>query len=330
MPPSNPLAGLLARVARPPALVAAARAGDLARVRLLTQRGGTDVDEAEARSGRTALHYAAEGSFDLIVGELLDRRASTVLRDAAGATPLLLAARAGCAGAARLLLSAARNRDPARGAALGMRDNEGMTPLLAAAAAGHTAIVEALLAAGADLGDTLENRVSAGHLAARGGHVATLAALVAGGLNVRADTLDRRGLLHEAAAHGHAACVSWLVAAGLDPDLRTLSDRATALELAIVGGCFSAVEVLKDVTRAPIAGPLAPPGAPAAPPVPRAEGPAAPWGYGGGGGSGGGLHGSGGGSGGGLYGSSAGGGAAHGHTVEPPRSTFGFGYGTVV
>jgi hypothetical protein len=64
------------------------------------------------------------------VGELLDRRASTAARDAAGATPLLLAARGGCLGAARLLLSPARNRDPRRGEALGMRDAEGMTPLL--------------------------------------------------------------------------------------------------------------------------------------------------------------------------------------------------------
>ncbi|GBF95003.1 hypothetical protein Rsub_07504 [Raphidocelis subcapitata] len=104
-------------------------------------------------------------------------------------------------------------------------------------------------------------------------------------------------------------------------------------QMAVMNQCSAGSWVgapFPDVTRAPIAGPLAPPGAPAAPPVPRAEGPAAPWGYGGGGGSGGGLHGSGGGSGGGLYGSSAGGGAAHGHTVEPPRSTFGFGYGTVV
>ena len=60
-----------------------------------------------------------------------------------------------------------------------------------AAAAGHAAVVRELIAAGAPLGDTLESRVSAGHLAARGGHLAALEALVAAGLNVRATTLDR-------------------------------------------------------------------------------------------------------------------------------------------
>jgi hypothetical protein len=64
--PKNPLSGLLGKVSAaasnlspPPALHAAAAAGDVSRVRLLTQTARCDLDEQETRYQRTALHIAA-------------------------------------------------------------------------------------------------------------------------------------------------------------------------------------------------------------------------------------------------------------------------------
>lgn len=56
----------------------------------------------------------------------------------------------------------------------------------------------------------------------------------------------RRTLLHEAAAGGHAATIAWLLARGADPDVRDLGRwRATALELAVLNGCYAAVLALR-------------------------------------------------------------------------------------
>jgi len=41
--------------------------------------------------------------------------------------------------------------------------------------------------------------------------------------------------------------VSWLLAQGVDPNIRDLKEQATALELAIQGGCFQAATILKCV-----------------------------------------------------------------------------------
>ncbi|KAI8471174.1 MAG: ankyrin repeat-containing domain protein [Monoraphidium minutum] len=278
------MARLGEKISGPPAIHHAAMEGDLARVRMLAQKQ-YDLDEIDQKHGRTALHIAAEKCHQLVVGELLDRRAAAARQDRAGRTPLLVAAELGHLQVVQLLVGS-RNKDASgRAAALGLRDARGYTPLLAAAASGHAHVLRVLIGAGAFIGDTLENRVSAGHLAARGGHVAALAVLVESGLNPRADTLDRVTLLHEAARHGHAKAVEWLLAAGLDPNVRGLGDSATALELAIVEGCHQAAALLRVVTTAPIAGPLAPPGMPAAPTLTAAvaAGAAAAGGGGGGG-----------------------------------------------
>lgn len=277
------------------ALHQAALEGDVNKVRLIVQKNTSLLDEVDQKTQRTAMHIAAERAHDLVVGELLDRRASSALQDKLGRTPLMIAAEAGNVKVVQLL-AGSRNKDPARMSVMTKRDGRGYTPLLAAAAAGHAAVLQALIAGGAPFNDTLENRVTAGHLAVRGGHLGALSVLVQNGFSVRADTLDRYTLLHEAAAANHAHVVSWLVQAGVDPSIRNLRDHATALDLAVQGGCFQAAAVLKDAAVAAAAKPLsmrpgqaqAYPEEPSAPPAPSAYAgaPAGPPAYGGSGGGG--------------------------------------------
>ncbi|EFJ40904.1 hypothetical protein VOLCADRAFT_99250 [Volvox carteri f. nagariensis] len=98
------------------------------------------------QEGQTALHLAAAKGFDVVVRELLARRAKTTLQDKAGRTPLHLAAAAGQV-ATTLELLGRCNRDPpeTRSLLLSLRDCEGHCPLLAAVCAGKEGTCGVLL-----------------------------------------------------------------------------------------------------------------------------------------------------------------------------------------
>ncbi|KAH8061527.1 hypothetical protein JL722_4157 [Aureococcus anophagefferens] len=127
-------------------LVAAARAGDLGRLRAVLAWGcdvdGSDDDgPPEGEERWTALFYAVRGGRLDLVDALLDAGASVDRADLDGWTALQIAAEAGRLGCLRRLLQA--------GAAPDREDMDALTPLMYAAMGGHTAVCDALLDAGA-------------------------------------------------------------------------------------------------------------------------------------------------------------------------------------
>ncbi len=142
-------------------LMAAARAGGLEAARLLLE-AGADVDARESWSGQTALMWAAAqrhpDMIDLLVDAGADVSARATVREwerrvtqeprikelhSGGLTPLLYAAREGCAECVRRLAAA--------GADLDLPDPDGVTPLIAALWNLRFDAAAALVEAGADV-----------------------------------------------------------------------------------------------------------------------------------------------------------------------------------
>ena len=124
------------------ALMLAARTGSLDVAKLLVERGA-DVNAREAWRDQTALMWAAEGAFPELTQFLIEHGADVNARAAAndwgaqitsepraqyrptgGLTPLLYAARSGCAGCVRALLAAGEDID--------RPTPDGVTPLMIA------------------------------------------------------------------------------------------------------------------------------------------------------------------------------------------------------
>ncbi|MGE0460530.1 MAG: ankyrin repeat domain-containing protein [Vicinamibacterales bacterium] len=124
----------------------AARAGDLAAVRALLQKGA-DVNEAQG-DGMTALHFAAQRGEADLAGLLLTAGANPKATTRLGAyTPLHLASLAGHARVVAALIAA--------GAAVDVPTATGATPLLLAARSGSTDTVTRLVENGAAI-DAME------------------------------------------------------------------------------------------------------------------------------------------------------------------------------
>ena len=134
-------AATFAYAAAEPDLIAAVRAGDLDRVRVLI---AADANPDAARGdGATALHWAAHRS-DLETAALLTEAGADVdAANALGATPLWLAAKNGDAPIVELLLDAGANPN--------VTLRMGETPLMSAARSGSLPVVEMLLDRGADV-----------------------------------------------------------------------------------------------------------------------------------------------------------------------------------
>ena len=180
---------------------------------------------ARNREGDTALGLAARAGRDEIVAALLEdaspqEAAQLDMPDTQGATPLLLALRAGREAVARRLIAA--------GAKLDVADRQGETPLSAAAFAGLDDLALALLRRGAK-GDVVDRSGKAPicYAAARGA-TGLLGALLDAGVNVNA----RYG--------GDLTALMW--AAG-HPDL-TATERAVATVKALIarGAALDAVD----------------------------------------------------------------------------------------
>ena len=129
-----------------PALVLAARSGDLDDVRGLVE-GGRDVNEAEGGKsigfGFTALISAARKGHSGIVRFLLEAGADVNLANHAGSTPLIWSSICGHHAVVKMLLD--------WGAKVDQANSGGSTPLIYASSNGHYVVTKLLLTAGADV-----------------------------------------------------------------------------------------------------------------------------------------------------------------------------------
>ncbi|MSR68915.1 MAG: DUF1573 domain-containing protein [Phycisphaerales bacterium] len=123
-------------------LVVAAQQGDIVRVKALLAVAGTNVNQVDPDTGRTALHWAARENRGEIVALLIESKADINAQDRTGKGALTLAAETGSADATRRLADA--------GASLTNRDSIGGTPLTWACGLGTAETVEILLNKGAD------------------------------------------------------------------------------------------------------------------------------------------------------------------------------------
>jgi ankyrin repeat protein len=133
-----------------------------------------------------------------------------------------------------------------RAAAFGLGPKNISVALLNAASEGHVEIMEALLAAGADINAKVESGATALVVAAEGGHLSCVQALL--GRKGEIEDIDARGAsdataLLKAAGEGHVEIMEALLAAGADINAKVESG-ATALVVAAEKGHLSTVQAL--------------------------------------------------------------------------------------
>ncbi len=123
-------------------LVLAAQQGNVAKVKELIAIAGTNVNQVDGDTGRTALHWAARENRAEIIALLIAAKADINAQDRTGKGPLTLAAETGSVESTKLLVDA--------GASLTARDSIGGTPLTWGCGLGSAETVKILLAKGAD------------------------------------------------------------------------------------------------------------------------------------------------------------------------------------
>jgi ankyrin repeat protein len=252
---------LLAQATNDPAIVVAARDGDLEAVRTLLARR-VHVNET-AGDGSTAVLWAVYHSDLPMVRALIAAGANVNTPNRYGITPLLQASRTGDTSIIAELLKA--GADVRRSV-----HPEGETPLMAASRTGRLDAVELLLEAGSDpnAADTYQNETALMR-AAEEGHVDIVNALLAAGANPNAkahvSTLTERKhadhatggftALMFAVRNGHEDVVRALVKGGAD--LRAANgDGLTATSIAIVNDRFDLARTLLDLGADPNDGAL--------------------------------------------------------------------------
>ncbi|MDO6388358.1 ankyrin repeat domain-containing protein [Uliginosibacterium sp. 31-12] len=212
--------------------------------------------------GHQLLHFAARRASLAALGLLVEQGApldspSGHLREGVffpGATPLLVACEAGCEDAALSLLTA--GADP-NASLPGRRESA----LHLAAGQGMTALVEALIAAGADVDamsgwHSFDDQLGAFgggsplHAAALSNCAATAFLLLKAGATRDAAGADLRTPLHYAAARGAVGVLEVLLAAGAEPDAQEVcafeggTTGLSALHYAVVNGHLEAAAML--------------------------------------------------------------------------------------
>jgi hypothetical protein len=165
------------------------------------------VEEAEPLSRKRARNAAGETPRDVAVAHGKTQAAAllAVDEDAAAASPLVDAARAGDAAAVARLLKEGRSPNEADGSAV--------TALMAAAASGTLEAVNALLGAGAVARASDPRGRTALHMACAKGHSQVAEALLKAGADPLAKDAEDDGPAHDAALNGSAPTVEALLAA---------------------------------------------------------------------------------------------------------------------
>lgn len=245
-------------------LIEAVREGGVDSVRSILDKGG-DVN-ASGPDGTTPLHWAAHLGSDSIVKLLLDAKAAADAPNRYGVRPLLLASESGSATVIRLLLDGGADPNAANPAGetplmLASRSGSiesvrlllakradvnarealrGQTALMWAAAEGHQPVIEALIAAGAEVSavargpqarvagrdiyfkPTRSNRLDEFTpllFAVQQGHIGAARALLRHGAWVNESAPDGTSALVLAIANGHYELASILLDEGADPNL---------------------------------------------------------------------------------------------------------------
>jgi ankyrin repeat protein len=215
-------------------LVAAAKQGDTAAVRVLLMR--SHAANAADADGTTALHWAVDRD-DLAVADLLLRAgANAGAANRYGVTPLYSAALNGNAAMIERLLDAGADADAAL--------PEGETALMTAARTGKVDAVRLLLAHGAKV-NTKERwkQQTALMWASHEGNTETIKLLLEAGARLEDRSISGWTPLLFAARQGHSEAIRVLAAAGADVN-ETLPDGTSALITAIQGLNYEAAAVL--------------------------------------------------------------------------------------
>jgi uncharacterized protein len=244
-----------------PALVVAARDGDLDTVRTLIAKH-VNVNET-ARDGSTALLWAVYQSNVPMARALLGAGANFTTANHYGVTPLLQASRTGDAPMIAELMKAGADAKRAV-------HPEGETPLMAAARTGKMDAIDLLLEAGSDVNaaDTYQNETALMR-ASEEGHVDVVNALLAAGANPNvkghvSSLTERKHSDHAtggftalmfAVRNGHENVARALVKGGADLKA-TNGDGLTATSIAIVNDRFDLARTLLDLGADPNDGAL--------------------------------------------------------------------------
>ena len=222
-------------------LIDAARSGAAARVRaLLAQHVALTATDAD---GSTALHYAAREGNGEIAGLLIAAGADVKAATRYNITPLSLACGNGDAAMIERLLKA--------GADANATSEEGQTALMTAALTGKVEAVKVLLAHGAKVNaqEPVKGQ-SALMWAASEGNTAAAALLAEFGADVRVKSKAGFTPLLFAVRNCHTETVRLLLAHGASandavPD-GVIPSGVTALNVAVVNGCFETAAALLD------------------------------------------------------------------------------------
>lgn len=227
--------------AQGPALVEAAKAGDLAAVRSLLARGADP--NAAAADGTTAVHWAAHRDDLTLLNALLAARARPDARTRYQVAPLTLAAQNGSAALIARLLDA--------GADPNTVSQEGQTALMTAARNGRTDAVLALLRRGAtvDLAESFRGQTAL-MFAAGEGNTEAVTLLLESGASLKARSKGGYTPLLFAVRNNRVETVKYLLAHGGNANDR-IPDGTPALSLAILNADFDLAAVLLDAGADP-------------------------------------------------------------------------------
>ena len=185
--------------------------------------------------GDTLLHYAAQGSNDVIIQNLLSLGLDIDSRRSDGATPLMIAACERRLDAFSVLIE--RKSDPT------LKDNNGWTLLHYAARGGNNVIIEKLLSLGLYIDLRRSDGATPLMIAACHGRLDAFSVLIERKSNPTLKNNNGDTLLHYAARGGNDVIIQNLLSLGLDIDSRGING-ITPLMIAACEGRLDAFSVL--------------------------------------------------------------------------------------
>ena len=203
---------------------------------------GADVNTAD-EYGDTPLILASANGDQYLIERLVAAGADATAERWSGETALMLAAGTGVASAIGLLSEGGTPLDATE-------TRRGQTALMWAAAEGHSEVVEALIAAGAEVNLASAEGFTALAFAATSDDVRSIRALLAAGADPNAASQDGSLPTNIAASYGHADALELLIEAGGDFS-RGDRDGRTPLYAAAQAGNSESVSLLLDAGADP-------------------------------------------------------------------------------